>query len=696
MALQNIEANVTLDLYQHDTTPSTVKAIQLDSQTRYVAAMLQNGGVQYDVDSEAEVQLIIVRPDKVGVQITGTTFTYGDEGAQFLGPYAELTQVALAVNGKMRGQFKITSGTQILRTEIFAISNGEALDASTDEWADEYDGYNLEEMADAIDSIRTATASDIGKYLRAAAVENGKVTGWQFSTPSGGGGGGGQDGFSPIMAVTDITGGHRVSITDVDGTQSFDVMDGSDGFSPNVTVTNITGGHRVSITDATGTKTFDVMDGTSSGGGSSSGSESSSALSGKKVLFFGDSISYGEGNNGHSFIDIIDEMGICDSLVKEAHTSSCIGPYQVYQDGAGYDLVAMIELQSTAVTNADIIFCGYGGNDTHAVSVGNVQLGHYTDAATATTVCGYMRKAINRIRTLNPDVRLCWLFPQLRDFVIARGGSVADNDYFVTVTKALSDVCEDLNVPFMGLYTGLNMEVVTGGHLINDTAKHPTEAGHELIAENVLYGYPFDVKPYVPKRVVTLESDGTYDCTFAKLLLMVSHDIDVTIDYDGNLFRCCSYSSTVLLFKSETATSTTSKTEYTLAITASATALYTSVTAITEQPWGGGGSSGTTVIYNGNATVVSGSPNYVSISTNETINDGETWKVTWNGTEYTYTPVYSSQITGYYIGNPGVVGGTDDGSGATFWGYKRTSSQLAFSTTDSAGTITLKIEKITS
>ena len=152
MALQNIEANITLDLYNHDTTPSTVKAIQLDSQTRYVAARLQNMGAQYDVDSGATVQLIVVRPDKVGVQITGTTFAYGDEGASFLGPYAELTQVALAVNGKMRGQFKITSGTQILRTEIFAISNGVALDASTDEWADEYDGYNLEEMATSIET----------------------------------------------------------------------------------------------------------------------------------------------------------------------------------------------------------------------------------------------------------------------------------------------------------------------------------------------------------------------------------------------------------------------------------------------------------------------------------------------------------------------------------------------------------------
>ena len=83
MALQNIDANITLDLYNHDTTPSTVKAIQLDSQTRYIAAMLQSMGAEYGLDSNATVQLIVIRPDKVGVQITGTTFTYGDEGAQY-------------------------------------------------------------------------------------------------------------------------------------------------------------------------------------------------------------------------------------------------------------------------------------------------------------------------------------------------------------------------------------------------------------------------------------------------------------------------------------------------------------------------------------------------------------------------------------------------------------------------------------
>lgn len=44
-----------------------------------------------------------------------------------------------------------------------------------------------------------------------------------------GGGGGGTDGVSPTVAVTDIEGGHRVTVTDATGAKSFDVMDGPTG-----------------------------------------------------------------------------------------------------------------------------------------------------------------------------------------------------------------------------------------------------------------------------------------------------------------------------------------------------------------------------------------------------------------------------------------------------------------------------------
>ena len=50
-----------------------------------------------------------------------------------------------------------------------------------------------------------------------------------FDGSDGTNGSDGADGVSPTLSVAEITGGHRVSITDVNGTQTFDVMDGQDG-----------------------------------------------------------------------------------------------------------------------------------------------------------------------------------------------------------------------------------------------------------------------------------------------------------------------------------------------------------------------------------------------------------------------------------------------------------------------------------
>lgn len=77
-----------------------------------------------------------------------------------------------------------------------------------------------------------------------------------------------------IDSITDITGGHRVTFkwtadngdvcTDyIEVMDGADGEDGTDGTSPTVQVTNITGGHHVSITDVNGPHEFDVLDGKS-------------------------------------------------------------------------------------------------------------------------------------------------------------------------------------------------------------------------------------------------------------------------------------------------------------------------------------------------------------------------------------------------------------------------------------------------
>lgn len=94
----------------------------------------------------------------------------------------------------------------------------------------------------------------------------------------------GENGYSPRILVREIEGGKQLVITDYSGSQTVTIndgkdgaagangipgtngVDGKDGVSPTVTVTDISGGHRVTITDKDGAKSFDVMDGESGSG----------------------------------------------------------------------------------------------------------------------------------------------------------------------------------------------------------------------------------------------------------------------------------------------------------------------------------------------------------------------------------------------------------------------------------------------
>lgn len=71
----------------------------------------------------------------------------------------------------------------------------------------------------------------------------------------------GKDGVSPSVSVSNIPGGHRISITDATGTKNTDVMDGEDGVSPVVTVTQIENGYHLEIDDVTGKKVMNIYNG---------------------------------------------------------------------------------------------------------------------------------------------------------------------------------------------------------------------------------------------------------------------------------------------------------------------------------------------------------------------------------------------------------------------------------------------------
>lgn len=154
MALETIITDVYLDVYDHDLTPSVIKTIALDNQTRIVRAYLQRNGEVYQPDQNATVTLTALRPDKIGVEGDGEVVELvpasGDDPAVY-GLQAEITQAMIAVSGLVLFQFKMEVGEDVLRTEIFTANNGRALDGDASGWAGEYQGYNLDELAEKID-----------------------------------------------------------------------------------------------------------------------------------------------------------------------------------------------------------------------------------------------------------------------------------------------------------------------------------------------------------------------------------------------------------------------------------------------------------------------------------------------------------------------------------------------------------------
>lgn len=114
---------------------------------------------------------------------------------------------------------------------------------------------------------------------------------------------------------------------------------------------------------------------------------------------------------------------------------------------------------------------------------------------------------------------------------------------------------------------------------------------------------------------------------------------------------------------------------------------------------GGGGTTWETV-YQGNVSVVDyGDPNcYVHLSSyypdHDDFAEGETYRITWNGVQYTCQPfTFNMGGTGLCIGNSVIEGGST-GNNEPFLGQRFWTTDLLIATTDTAGTsFTLKIEK---
>lgn len=168
-----------------------------------------------------------------------------------------------ANNGEGEYQITFTNGEEIIKSFIggFVVFNSLVGNATPPEPVEEWLQEAQEALGELNDLSASASGVPYGSEPTAQVTQVGGHKNIAFEIPAGQPG---QAGTSPTIQITDIEGGHRITVTDVGGSASFDVMDGTpgkDGTSPTVTITDITGGHTVTITDKNGAHSFNVMDG---------------------------------------------------------------------------------------------------------------------------------------------------------------------------------------------------------------------------------------------------------------------------------------------------------------------------------------------------------------------------------------------------------------------------------------------------
>ena len=239
-----ITRQISIDLSDNSTAP--IIRLQQSCIGVNIEFFLNNGGKPFKIEDGMSARILAKKPD-------GTSVYNNCQTAENKVVY-EVTSQTIASAGTVTCQLQMTRGDEIFyspKFELWVSGNLAAEIESKNEYnaitAKEDKSNKVTELGESSTDTEYPSAKAVYEALKNAGI-----------------GAPGKDGFSPTVSISDINGGHRVVITDKDGTKEFNVMNGTngdDGYSPTVTVTEIDGGHRITITDKNGDKTFDVMDG---------------------------------------------------------------------------------------------------------------------------------------------------------------------------------------------------------------------------------------------------------------------------------------------------------------------------------------------------------------------------------------------------------------------------------------------------
>ena len=251
-----------------------------------------------------------------------------------------------------------------------------------------------------------------------------------------------------------------------------------------------------------------------------------------KLVVFGDSLGQGTNNGNYSFVDIISESGVFSDVVKACVGSATIGPYQVDSAAAGYDLLSQVDRYADDVADADIIMLEYGGNDVVAYNAGNVQMGSYSDTAETVSVCGYLTKAMERIRELNPTAKIVWLAAFWDSYDSAKNAVDAGYaDAWLLFQATAIRTARQYLTGVIPIFDGL------GAGDVSSDGIHPNTTGHTKITSKILANplgqnsYPKLHRDLVLTGDVAAGTDLSLDGDYNTIYSLINAGVDVVVMY---------------------------------------------------------------------------------------------------------------------------------------------------------------------
>lgn len=202
----------------------------------------------------------------------------------------------------------------------------------------------------------------------------------------------------------------------------------------------------------------------------------------KRVLFFGDSLTSGE-NSKVKYTDFLPDTW---NISNYAVSGTTIGEYSIYPVD-GDSLLGQIGKHKKDIKEATHIFIEYGSNDVSAIMC---------EFATLKIVVISLFKAIDWIKQLNPKARIIYLIPGDDEVIKNKSYNMCyylENIYFKRLglkfnSSIYSRTFIDLVCNIKSICDTMYMvddEMLKQDYLSSDNI-HPSELGHELIAENIL------------------------------------------------------------------------------------------------------------------------------------------------------------------------------------------------------------------